>query len=102
MISASGSRALGEIAVHAMASLFTATPHFNYHSNIVMMFVPIANNDRDSAVRKLCCDAISTLFSTDKKSVASLNTIKTMARLAKKQGPRKLTVEFMSTLLSLR
>ena len=64
--------------------------------------MPIANNDKDPAVRQLCCDAISSVFSSDKSGSPSLNLVKTIARLAKKQGPRKLQVEFIATLLSLR
>lgn len=101
-MSAKSSYSLGEIAVRSMADLFSTTAHFNFHQNIATVFIPIANNDKDPAVRKVCCDAISTLFATDKKGTASLYTVKAMAILAKKQGPRKLKVEFINTLMCLR
>ena len=101
-ISAESNYSLGEIAIRSMADLFSSTPHFNFHQNITNLFIPIANNDKDSSVRKVCCDAIGTLFSTDKKGTASLYTVKAMATLAKKVGPRKLRVEFIKTLMCLR
>ncbi|XP_076800160.1 nucleolar complex protein 3 homolog [Clavelina lepadiformis] len=102
LMSPDAAKSLGKVATHSLSQLYAHTAHFNFHANVTLVLIPLANNDPDCDVRKTCCEAISTLFSLDKNGNSSLNTVKAIANVAKEVGPKKLNPEFLNTLLCLR
>ena len=101
-MSPDAAKSLGKVATHSLSQLYAHTAHFNFHANVTLVLIPLANNDPDCDIRKTCCEAISTLFSLDKNGNPSLNTVKAIANVAKEVGPKKLNPEFLNTLLCLR
>nr|XP_002119269.1 nucleolar complex protein 3 homolog [Ciona intestinalis] len=93
---------MSEVAVQAMCDLFKHTSHFNFHNNITVVLVPIANDDRNPKVRKICCDALEAIFLSDKLGSSILAAVKAIAKVSKERGPNKLRAEFLNTLLKLK
>uniref|UniRef100_H2YPG9 Nucleolar complex protein 3 homolog n=1 Tax=Ciona savignyi TaxID=51511 RepID=H2YPG9_CIOSA len=93
---------MSEVAVQCMCELYTNTMHFNFHNNITVVLVPIANDDREPRIRRLCCDALETIFVTDKSGSATLSAVKAIAKVGKEKGPNRLQQEFLETLLKLK
>nr|CAB3264388.1 nucleolar complex protein 3 homolog [Phallusia mammillata] len=102
LLSAEAEHSLGNIAIQCLCDLYVKTSHFNFHNNISIVIVPIANDDADPTIRKYCCDAIQTLFATDKLGASTFATVKALSNVAKQRGPKKIRPEFLNTLLFLR
>lgn len=75
VISKSNQLSISTLAVKSLCDLFAEASHFNFHTNIIKVLVPLVN-DKDMEISTLACDAVSTLFRTDIGGERSLATIK--------------------------
>lgn len=102
LLSREAQQSVGKIAIHSLCELYINASHFNFHNNITMVLVPLANDDPDADVRKWCCDAICALFTSDKSGSPTLESVNVLSKVAKERGCKRLQSDFLKTLLSLR
>ncbi|XP_036937762.1 nucleolar complex protein 3 homolog isoform X1 [Acanthopagrus latus] len=93
-------RGLAEVAVRCLCELLLALPHFNFHNNIIVILVPLMN-DQDKKVSGMCCDAFRKLFQQDKVGGASLATVRVISGLVKSLN-YNVRPEVLKTFMSLR
>jgi len=102
LLSADSEKSIGEIAIRSLCELYTCTTHFNFHLNVSVLLVKVAYFDADQELRKLCCDAIKTVFRSDKLGSATLETVRAISKITKEKSIRKIKPELLDTLLNLR
>ncbi|XP_020513097.2 nucleolar complex protein 3 homolog [Labrus bergylta] len=93
-------RGLAQVAIRCLCELMLALPHFNFHNNIIVVLVPLMN-DQDKQVAGMCCDAFRKLFHQDKEGGAALATVRVISGLVKSLN-YNVRPEVLNTLLSLR
>ncbi|KAM8729940.1 nucleolar complex protein 3 homolog [Acanthopagrus schlegelii] len=93
-------RGLAEVTVRCLCELLLALPHFNFHNNIIVILVPLMN-DQDKKVSGMCCDAFRKLFQQDKVGGASLATVRVISGLVKSLN-YNVRPEVLKTFMSLR
>ncbi|XP_060883739.1 nucleolar complex protein 3 homolog [Labrus mixtus] len=91
---------LAQVAIRCLCELMLALPHFNFHNNIIVVLVPLMN-DQDKQVAGMCCDAFRKLFHQDKEGGAALATVRVISGLVKSLN-YNVRPEVLNTLLSLR
>jgi len=102
LLSAESEKSIGEIAIRSLCELYTSTTHFNFHLNLTVLLVKVAYFDSDPELRKLCCDAIKSVFRSDKLGSATLETVRAISKITKEKSIRKIKPELLDTLLNLR
>merc|ERR1712183_425668 len=102
LMSMEAQKNLGKLAIKCLADIYTSTTYFNFHNNVTALFVHCAHGDRDEEVRESCCQAIKSLFRTDKKGYATLETAKNIWKLVKDSPAYRTKPEIFNVLLSLR
>ena len=67
LMSMEAQRSVGKLAIKCLCDVYKSTTYFNFHNNVTMLLVHCAHGDKDESVREECCQAIKTLFRSDKK-----------------------------------
>ncbi|KAL6031129.1 hypothetical protein STEG23_024745 [Scotinomys teguina] len=100
VVSLKAYKGLAEVAVKSLCELLVALPHFNFHNNIIVLIVPLMN-DESKLISEMCCEAVKKLFKQDKLGQASLGVIKVISGFVKGRN-YEVRPEMLKTFLCLR
>ncbi|MBN3304397.1 NOC3L protein, partial [Amia calva] len=93
-------KGLAEVAVKCVCELLVALPHFNFHNNIIVVVVPLMN-DNSKTVSQMCCEAVRKMLKQDKVGQASLGMVRVISGVVKSRN-YDVKPEVLKALLCLR
>ncbi|KAM4704450.1 nucleolar complex protein 3 homolog [Rhinophrynus dorsalis] len=85
VVSLKAYKGLAEVAVRCLCDLMVSLAHFNFHNNIIVLVVPLIN-DNSKQISEICCEAVKKLFRQDKVGHASLAAVKVISGLVKSRN----------------
>eukprot|EP01088_Endostelium_zonatum_P010573 TRINITY_DN2407_c0_g7_i1.p1 TRINITY_DN2407_c0_g7~~TRINITY_DN2407_c0_g7_i1.p1 ORF type:complete len:1021 (-),score=347.95 TRINITY_DN2407_c0_g7_i1:35-3097(-) len=75
---------LGITAVKCLQMMLESHPNFNYTNNIITILIPLMNNDA-SKICNIACEAITSIFTSDKTGETTLQTVSAVGNYIKQK-----------------